>query len=246
MTKSLKNVKKDEGERLALAGALSCREAGFDTVHQRFSMELLDKKGRKLSVAVTYSKEEKLTIQVLERLNERLKKEKDQTLIFFGIPYLEQGRLCLYPVEVFGRERFYETQAELEKYLEEQGGPSLAVPGLNREIIKGMESFLGEIRQALGDLFQCGLNSTQEETLENLSRLAKESGTFGLHGAEEALAFLAETLGKKRHQMEFDPEPVLKAWIHLLSYVKLCQEKTSLDRALLEMEKADNGKEKRQ
>ncbi|GFI09487.1 hypothetical protein IMSAGC007_01950 [Lachnospiraceae bacterium] len=258
---------KDEGERLALAGALSCREAGFDTVHQRFSMELLDKKGRKLSVAVTYSKEEKLTIQVLERLNERLKKEKDQTLIFFGIPYLEQGRLCLYPVEVFGRERFYETQAELEEYLKEQGCPeekaerkaavphraqlpngglSLAVPGLNREIIKGMESFLGEIRQALGDLFQCGLNSTQEETLENLSRLAKESGTFGLHGAEEALAFLAETLGKKRHQMEFDPEPVLKAWIHLLSYVKLCQEKTSLDRALLEMEKADNGKEKRQ
>ena len=102
-----------------------------------------------------------------------------------------------------------------------------------------MERFLAEIRQALGDLFQSGLNSIQEETFGNLKRLAKESGTLGLHGAEEALTFLAEALGGKRHQMEFDMEAVLKTWIHLMTYVKLCREKTSLDRALLEMQETD-------
>ena len=235
--------RKNEGERLALVGASCCRESGFDTVHQRFSMEILDQKGRKLTVAVTYSKEEKLTIQVLERLNERLKKEKDQTLIFFGAPYLEQGKLCLYPIEVFGRERFFGSQEELEEYLGEQGGPEGSPVSkdlsFNREIVQGMERFLTEIRQALGDLFQSGLNSIQEETFGNLKRLAKESGTLGLHGAEEALTFLAEALGGKRHQMEFDMEAVLKTWIHLMTYVKLCREKTSLDRALLEMQETD-------
>lgn len=238
---------KDGGERLALVGALKCREAVFDTVHQRFSMEILDKKGRKISVAVTYSKEEKLTIQVLERLSARLKEEKDQTLIFFGIPYLEQGKLCLYPIEVFGRERFFQNQEELEEHLKEQkpedksfnGSPSSMVLALNRETIQGMESFLGEIREALTDLFQSGLNSFQEETLGNLVRLAKESGSLGLHSAEETLTYLAETLAKKRHQTdqtESAPEPVLKTWIRLMSYTKLCLEKTSLDQALLEME----------
>lgn len=39
--------------------------------------------------------------------------------------------------------------------------------------------------------------------------------------------------------MEFDMEAVLKTWIHLMTYVKLCREKTSLDRALLEMQETD-------
>ena len=83
----------EEGERLVLAGAFHCQKGNFDTVHQRFSMDISDGKGRKITVAVAYSREEKLTIRVLERLSERLKKETDQTLVFFGIPYLEQRQL---------------------------------------------------------------------------------------------------------------------------------------------------------
>lgn len=237
----------DQGERLALVGALSCRKASFDTVHQQFSMEILDAKGRRLFVTVAYSKEEKLTIQVLERLSERLKKEKEQTLIFFGIPHLEQGKLCLYPIEVFGRERFFAEQEELKEYLREQEesrkkADVRAETGTSvkdEKIVQGMEGFLREIREALGDLFQSGLHSVQEETLGNLNRLAKESGALGLHSAEEALTFLAKSLEEKRHQMEFSPDPVLKTWFRLMAYVKLCQEKVSQDQAFLKMQEEE-------
>ena len=248
----------EEGERLVLAGAFHCQEGNFDTVHQRFSMDISDGKGRKITVAVAYSKEEKLTIRVLERLSERLKKETDQTLVFFGIPYLEQGKLCLYPIEVFGRERFFDGREELEKYLREQEEPGehaakIAGPpaklqgksasnGPDKDVLQGMESFLGEIREALGDLFQSGLNSLQEETLKNLGRMAGEGGTLGLHRAEEDLGFLEKTLGNKRHQMEFDPEPVLETWVRVMDYVKLCLEKVSQDRAVWEMNHYENGK----
>ena len=241
----------EEGERLVLAGAFHCQKGNFDTVHQRFSMDISDGKGRKITVAVAYSREEKLTIRVLERLSERLKKEEDQTLVFFGIPYLEQGKLCLYPIEVFGRERFFHGREELEKYLREQEEPGEHAAkisgspaklqgksvsnGPDKDILQGMESFLGEIREALGDLFQSGLNSSQEETLKNLGRLAGEGGTLGLHRAEEDLGFLEKTLGNKRHQMEFDPEPVLETWVRVMDYVKLCLEKVSLDRSVWEM-----------
>lgn len=245
------SLKETEGECPVLAGAFHCQEGIFDTVKQRFSMEISDRKGRKITVAVSYSKEEKLTIQVLERLSERLKKEADQTLIFFGIPYLEQGMLCLYPIEVFGRERFFRSQEELEEYFqkaeesEASSGKAVSLEtklqeasgssGPDRQILQGMERFLGEIREALGDLFQSGLNSIQDETLDNLGRLARESGTLGLHQAEEELSFLEKTLGNKRHQIEFDDEPVLGAWAGLMAYGKLCMEKVSLDRALWEM-----------
>lgn len=274
------SLKETEGERPVLAGAFHCQEGTFDTVKQRFSMEISDRKGRKITVAVSYSKEEKLTIQVLERLSERLKKEADQTLIFFGIPYLEQGKLCLYPIEVFGRERFFRGREELEEYFqkaeesEANSGKAVSLEaklqetkdtkedtekystpetdrvqnmkqasgssGPDRQILQGMERFLGEIREALGDLFQSGLNSIQDETLDNLGRLARESGTLGLHQAEEELSFLEKTLGNKRHQIEFDEEPVLGAWARLMAYGKLCMEKVSLDRALWEMNDCEN------
>ncbi|MCI8375749.1 MAG: hypothetical protein HFI29_09995, partial [Lachnospiraceae bacterium] len=60
-------------------------------------------------------------------------------------------------------------------------------------------------------------------------------GTLGLHRAEEDLGFLEKTLGNKRHQMEFDPEPVLETWVRVMDYVKLCLEKVSLDRSVWEM-----------
>lgn len=239
----------DGGERAALVGAVSCREADFDTVQQRFSMELTDVSGQKLTVAVTYTKEEKLTIQVLERFSERLKKQGDRPLVFFGLPYLKEGRLWLYPVEIFEGERFFSEPGEMEQYLRDkglweegrkeeadgQGDRPDRDAGPDKELLQGMKQFLEEIQEALGDLFQSGLNSVLEETLGNLERLAEESSSLGLHRAGSDLAFLKKALSEKRHQMEFDPKPVLEVWVQLTDYVRICLEKVSLDQALLDM-----------
>ncbi len=221
------------GERLALVGAARCGESAFDPVRQTFAMDLYDRENRRLSVTVRYSKEEKLTIKVLERLSSRIREKGDMSLVFFGNPYVEEGRLCLYPIEFFeegkigGGEPFREPSGETAEH------------ACRPEILRGMEQFLGEIRQVSADLFQSGLSSVREETLEELRRLARESETMGLHGAGEDLAFLEKELSGRRHRLEFDPEPVLEAWGRLQAYVELCREKAACDRALAEMEQKD-------
>ena len=225
------NHQEKDRERLAFVGAVQCREGTFDSVKQRFTMELCDREGCCLSVAVKYSKEEKLTIQVLERLSERLKKRGMVPLVFFGILYVEQGKLCLYPIEFFEGQRFLEEMEEMEEG--PFGTPQISM--LNQEQLRSMEQFLREIRETLSDLFQSGLNSVREETLANLGHLAKESEELGLHRAGEELSFLNKSLGEKRHQMEFDPEPVLTSWIRLTTYLDICMDKVSLDQVLAGM-----------
>ena len=196
------------GESLALVGAARIREGTFDTVRQRFSMELFDPAGRRIQAAVNYSKEEKLTIQVLERLAKRLgeprdagegnvaeeipkgeisqgetSRERNPGLIFLGIPYLEDGRLCLYPIEYFecirgdmpkGRD---EGQSK-EKETAQMPGDSAegeAVGKVSSATVKTLERFLDEMEETLADLFRSGLLSPQEELLAGLSRLEQES-----------------------------------------------------------------------
>ena len=92
------------------------------------------------------------------------------------------------------------------------------------------------MRQTLGDLFQSGLDSVQEESLSQLRRLERESEEMGLHGGSEELSRIRTALEQKAHQMEFDPEPVILAWGRLMEYLGACLEKTSFDQALIRME----------
>ncbi len=113
-----------DGEKLksrepVLVGAIRCKKGSFDTVRQRFSMEIADWEGRTLQVAVNYSPDEKNTIRALEQLGEHLESRGETAVWFFGIPYLEEGRLCLYPVEYFERKSFTAR------------GEDIAVPGEN-------------------------------------------------------------------------------------------------------------------
>lgn len=66
---------KETENSLALVGAVRWDEAFFDKVKQRFSWNMYDEKGRRLSIAMNYTKEEKLIINLLERLEQRLRKQ---------------------------------------------------------------------------------------------------------------------------------------------------------------------------
>ena len=88
-----------KGERLALLGAVRWGEAVFDKTRQRFSWELFDTQGRRIYVSLRYTREERLVIQLLERMEKKVRKGKYASLVLFGSLYLQEGRLCLYPVE---------------------------------------------------------------------------------------------------------------------------------------------------
>ena len=256
------------GESLALVGAARIREGTFDTVRQRFSMELFDPAGRRIQAAVNYSKEEKLTIQVLERLAKRLgeprdagegnvaeeipkgeisqgetSRERNPGLIFFGILYLEDGRLCLYPIEYFeciqgdmpkGRDEGQSKEKETAQ-ITGDSAEGEAVGKVSSATVKTLERFLDEMEETLADLFRSGLLSPQEELLAGLSRLGQESRAMGLSRAGKELARLEAILEKERHQLKPNPESAIGPWMELMEYVRLGKQRTAFDLAHLEL-----------
>lgn len=254
-----------DGEKLrsrepVLVGAIRCKKGSFDTVRQRFSMEIADWEGRTLQVAVNYSPDEKNTIRALEQLGERLASRGETAVWFFGIPYLEEGRLCLYPVEYFERKSFTargENIAVPGENIAARGkdivasGEDIAAPGTDiaasvealaapeTPAIRRVEQCLRDIQGLLGDLFQSGLNSVQAELLAQLASLEEEAEGLGLYLAAEELERLKKGLEAKRHQTRFDPASVLASWAELAEYLRLGLEKTQLDLAAARLQKAE-------
>ena len=90
-----------ERERLAVILPRRCEPQPYDTVQQRFTMCLLDDKGRDILLEVRYKKEEEKVVERLERLADNLKGDPLLSPVFFGIVYREDDRLKLYPIEFF-------------------------------------------------------------------------------------------------------------------------------------------------
>ena len=237
------------GEPLALVEADIVSQGHFDTVRQRFSMELFDREGRRLLAAVRYSPEEKLTIQALERLASRLEKQGKKSVVFFGIPYLEEGQLCLYPIEYFdsresaGGEKVAghgeEMAADGQEAADQPGKAAALEDTPPAEAVKAAADLLGEVRRALADLFQSGLSSAPEELEKRFSRLGEACGDLGLHGAEDGLGHMAGLLEEKRHRFKMDREPVILLWTDLAAYVRKGLKETDFDLAAAGMEEKD-------
>ena len=227
-------------ERLALVGAVRWGETSFDTVQQHFTWSLYDRMGRKLFISLKYTKEERLTINLLERLEQRLRRRSQGSILFFGSVYMdEEGRLCLFPIEFFLKEA--EAMApEPEK--EENSDNKISAGNKNpetklpsAEILNTMKQYCREASRQLSDLFASGINSVQDEMIAQLSELAEDGERLGLHQAGADFACIAGLLRGKRHQIEFSPEPVLKALGRLDAYLLACRERLSYHMALLSM-----------
>ena len=66
---------------------------------QKLVFTLEDTIGRLLRAQLTYSKQEKLAIQGMERLMERIRNAGETVPVFLGSLYLEDGECVLYPIE---------------------------------------------------------------------------------------------------------------------------------------------------
>ena len=224
-------------ERLVLAGAVRWEESVFDTVSQQFSWRVFDKQGRTLRIALKYTKEERMTIQLLERLEKRLKGKTPESIVFFGSLYMDkEGCLCLYPIEVFYGEDFGGEDFSRKNVPLPETGENRKTGAVSREILTSMGQYVQEVENCLLDVFYSGLNSLQEEILSSLISLAEDGERLGLHQAGGDLSHIAGLLKEKRHQMEFSPKPVLEAMEELTVYLEACKEKLFCDMALLAME----------
>ena len=88
-----------EGVNLVFVQPDSCAKAVFSQTGQMLSLPLYDGAGREMLVEVEYSKKESDTIKYLEKIVEK------KTPCFLGKLYLRDGRMRMYPVDVFDRFR---------------------------------------------------------------------------------------------------------------------------------------------
>lgn len=234
-----------KGERLVLLGAVRWGEAAFDKTMQRFSWELFDMEGRRIYVSLKYTKEEKFVIRLLERLEKRVREGTYASLVLFGALYLQEGRLCLYPIEFWLQEEDRllaacrkKLPADKEAVEDKETTADKGTAYLpSEETLDIIEQYLKDAGRQLADLFVSGLTSSSEELEGRILACAREGEELGLHYAGEKLAELGELLKGRRHQMEFSPEPLLEIWERLQHYLKVCGEKVSLDRARLSVER---------
>ncbi len=84
-----------EGMNLVCVQPESCAKAEFSRTGQQLSVPIYDKAGREMLVEVEYSKRESGTIKYLERIVEK------KTPCFLGKLYLLEGRMRMYPVDVW-------------------------------------------------------------------------------------------------------------------------------------------------
>lgn len=228
-----------DGERReypVLVGAVRWDETSFDKVQQRFSWAVYDRLGRRLFLSLRYTKEEKLTISLLERLEQRLRGKTfsagRSSILFFGTLYLEGGRLCLYPIE-FSIQEKKEQEEESEAERREQKNR------LSGDVLVSMRQYIDEAKRQLADLFLGGIHQGGEELSARMEELSKEGERMGLHAAARELMEIGGALRRKRHQMKFAVKPVLLSAGRLYRYLDACTEKIDADTALLNMNKED-------
>lgn len=236
-------------ERLVLVRAFHWEEPVFDSVSQQFSWGLQDKKGRTLFISLRYTKAERYTINLLERLEQRLRRREEKILLFLGAVYLENGRLCLYPIEFYrqGKGASIEGQAAEESQASSRQSSGSEILKIPYAVFETMEQYRQEAARTMSDLLVSGLASVQEEVLSAMSLLAEDGRRLGLTFAGDELSDLREMLENRRHQTDFRPEPVMDAMTRIIRYLLACRQKLSYDMARLAMEPEedmDSGEDK--
>ena len=176
-----------------------------------------------------------MTIQLLERLEQRLQKNPPDAIVFFGSIYLdEEGKMCLYPIEFFlkGAEEIAREVEEREEKTEDkqmQGVPQM-------HVIQTMEQYRREALGQMGDLFVSGVASVQEDMIQRIAECADDGARLGLHAAGEELGKIKGLLEEKRHRVDFEMEEVLEAMGRVQKYFKRCKERITRDMGLRYLE----------
>ena len=90
-----------EADRVVLVIPKGYRTQEYDKIRQIFRLILLDGQGRSLVLEVKYRKEEERVVKALEQFARSLEADRDTGAAFLGICYVEEGRLKLYPIEIY-------------------------------------------------------------------------------------------------------------------------------------------------
>ncbi len=220
----------------------------FSQTEQKLMMWLYDASGREVIVELAYSKREEWGIGYLEQLTE----EKEPC--FLGKLYFRDGRMRLYPVTVFekgelvedwedkdGREACQKKDVTGEDFagqMECAGTGEEENAGLmGGEVAFGKEStmdvlsqVLEEARSLLEELYQSGLDTVHDSTLEGFRGMEKCARQYGLAHLSGLFRQMADGAAMRRHRLKKEEDELAGVYAKTCEYLYLCREKVEIDR----------------
>ncbi len=180
---------------------------------------------------LAYSKREEWGIGYLERLTE------DKEPCFLGKLYFRDGRMCLYPVTVFEKGEWVEDlPGDGEEISAQNSNIEVVEEGeqtgtdARMEVFDALHQVLADAGSLLEELYQSGLDTVHDSTLEGLSRMGKLVGQYGLSKLAKMLARLADGAAMRRHRLERKEDDLMGVYASACEYLYLCRKKVEIDK----------------
>lgn len=194
-------------------------EPVFDRKAQRLRLKIYDENKREISVELQYSKDDANSIVFLENL-----KVTEKTC-FVGRIYLNESRLCLYPISVF--------DIDFELPLIETVANAVLFMELDNEDY--MLSLLSDVMVYMGDIFQGGMSSIGEGVLENLESKAKMFDAVGLSTLAKFISDYVDSNRRLNGLFDEDKRNLIKEMIkqnsQMIEYICVANDKVQYDKA---------------
>ncbi len=215
--------------RIVCVQAASWEAAQFSQAEQKFSMNIFDADGKVLSAEISYSRREAANIRYLERIADQVEKEEIPIPVIVGKVYLKDGKMVLYPLEIF--------QWNQDTFKHESLADESSVNVMEREtmlkihIMEQVYYLLAEVSQQMEDLYQSGFDAVHHSTIEMLRQWADRAEESGLAFLAKELGSLCQEIEICRHSLHPVHGAQMEIYANIVEYLWLARQKTEFDLA---------------
>lgn len=220
---------KEEPLRMVCVQAAFWDTARFSPAEQKFSMAVYDSGGRELLAELPYSRREDANIRYLEQIADQAVKGKIPLPVLMGKLYLKEGKMILYPLEIFRWNQDVYNQTAFS-----DGNP-VNICGqetiLRINMIEQVYHLLKDISQQMEDLYQGGFRTVHDNTLQMLRVWAVRADERGLSFLGRELEGLCCRLEACRHSLHPVYGPQLEHYVTIVKYLWAAEKKAEFDLA---------------
>lgn len=216
--------------RIVCIQAASWDAARFSQAEQKFSMAVFDSNGKELLAEMAYSRREDANIRYLERIADQVEKGEISIPAIAGKLYIKDGKMVLYPLEIFQWEQEgCKQESSADESFSDSAQERERVIKINA--MRQMYSLLAEISQQVEDLYQSGFDTIHDSTLGMLRQWAERAGESGLTFLGAQLGKLCREIEVCRHSLHPVQGTELGIYVKIVEYLWLARRKTEFDLA---------------
>lgn len=212
-----------ETDRLCFVHPEKCLSSGFDAHAQQFRMAIADAADNVVEIRVRYQAEQKKFIEQLESIGKAMLKAPEKPYVWLCTAHFEEGRLTLFPIEVYDFIRV----PEMPEYC-----PPAHLERRENAYAPAVLSLTEEAEHLVCTLLQSGLQAARSAGFSELSRKAADCG---MQGFSELLQALADRMERFRHAAGDTAPEVLHALTEVQQYMTICRDKLEVLCALAAM-----------